>query len=144
MERALQDPDGSAPADGSLSIVDLGGRGVGAGTAVVGLWVDEWVEVVPSGTVATGVALNVDEPGAQAPQAVLLAVHPRATERWDMETLEAVLLETLDLAKLRAVDPETLAQRTDLEEVLPALYVPLNLELDTVSTDFRRATSVQR
>ena len=137
---ALPPEDGAEPPDGALSLVDAGGRGVVGTGPVTGLWVDEWVEVVPAATVATGVAVNVEQPSSQAPQAILLAVHPRSSPRWDVEALEAVLLETLDLARLRAVDPETLQQRTDLDQVLPALYFPLNLNRDTVSTDFRRAT----
>ena len=53
--------------------------------------------------------------------------------------LESILLETLDLARLRAVAPEQIAPNTDLEQVLPALCFGLNLANDTVSTDFRRA-----
>jgi hypothetical protein len=66
-------------------------------------------------------------------------VLPRGEPRWGLAVLEATLLETLELAKLRAVAPEHIAPATDLEQVLPALYFGLNLANDTVSTDFRRA-----
>ena len=48
--------------------------------------------------------------------------------------MEAILLETLELAKLRAVDQETL---TLLDQYLPALCFALNAEGDTISTNFR-------
>jgi hypothetical protein len=104
-----------------------------------GLFVDEWVEVVPNAQEITGVACNIDEPAAQPPQAVLIAVAPPQSKRWGLDLLESILLETLDLARLRAVSPEQLASFTDLEQVLPALYFGLNLHGDTVSTDFTRA-----
>ena len=53
--------------------------------------------------------------------------------------LEATVLETLELAKLRAVDPEALRGNQTLAYLLPALYFALNLSDDTVSTDFYRA-----
>jgi hypothetical protein len=34
-----------------------------------------------------------------------------------------------------------LAEETDLDQLLPALYFGLNLSADTVSTDFTRAAS---
>jgi hypothetical protein len=63
---------------------------------------------------------------------VLLAVAPELGQSWDIETLEAVLLETLELAKLRAVDPDALAE---LGHYLPALYFARNAAHDTIATD---------
>jgi hypothetical protein len=51
------------------------------------------------------------------------------------------LLETIDLAQLRAIDPQTLREEVILQRLLPALYVSTNLEGDTVSTNFSRAIS---
>jgi hypothetical protein len=44
-----------------------------------------------------------------------------------------VLLETLDLARLRAVDPDAL---DEIGHYLPALYFACNTEGHTVSADF--------
>ena len=131
-------PGAQLPA-GKLSVVAHTPDTLDAAKSIAGLCVDEWVEVVPATSRATGVAFNFDEPAVQAPQAVLLAVLPRGEARWGLDVLEATLLETLDLVKLRAVAPEQIAPNTDLEQVLPALYFGLNLSNDTVSTDFRRA-----
>ena len=49
--------------------------------------------------------------------------------------MQQVLLETLDLARIRAVDPDAL---DDVGHYLPALYFAINTAGDTVSTDFTR------
>ena len=70
-----------------------------------------------------GVAFNYDAPGARPPQSVLLAVAPPGAARWEVETIEKTLLETFELAKLRAVDPQALGGDVLLQRALPALYV---------------------
>lgn len=96
---------------------------------------------MPNTSETTAVAFHFDEPGARAPQAILLAVPPDDREVWDLATLEAILLETLELAKLRAVDPDALAGVEEVGHFLPALYSAINLKGDTVSTDFTRAAT---
>jgi len=137
---ALAVPNGERLPAGKLSLVAHTPDPLDPAKPLAGLFVDEWVELVPAVTQTTGIAFNFDEPAAQPPQAVLLAVLPRGESRWGLDVLEAILLETLDLAQLRAVAPEQIAPNTDLEQILPALYFGLNLDNDTVSTDFRRAT----
>ena len=56
---------------------------------------------------------------------------------WAVGDVVRVLLETLDLAKLRAVDAETL---DEIGHYLPALYFAFNANGDTVSTDFTKLT----
>ena len=82
----------------------------------------------------TGVAFHYDDAGAEAPQAVLLAVPPdRGAAVWTPDTLVAVLLETLELAKIRGVEVEML---DELGQLLPAVYPAWNTEGDTVETKF--------
>ena len=64
---------------------------------------------------------------------MLLAVPPVLGQPWTVADLHRVLLETLDLAKLRAVDAEALGE---LGHYLPALYFAFNADDDAVSTDF--------
>ncbi len=109
--------------------------------ALAGLVIDEWTEVVPNAGETTGVAFHFDQPGAEAPQSLLLATPPDDRERWDISLVEDILRDTLELARLRTVDARFLARETELDQVLPALYFGLNLAGDTVSTDFTRATS---
>jgi hypothetical protein len=100
---------------------------------LAGFVVDEWVQVVPSDTQTTGVAFHFDSPGAQAPQAILLAVAPDPVEtEWAFEIVEDSVLDALRLAKIRTVDPEALDQ---VGQLLPALYLPHNVAGDTASTD---------
>ena len=116
---ALPPADGASPRDGMLSFLAYMPGPVQMTAAVAGLWIDEWVEIVPQPDVTTGIAFNFDEPGAQAPQAVLLAVPADGAETWDITDVETIVLETLDLARLRAVDPED-AGRTHRSPASPA------------------------
>ena len=109
------------------------------GTAIAGLIVDEWVEVLPSPQQITGVAFHHDDPTARAPQTILLGVRPDGFPEWTLEAVEGTVLEALDLAKLRAVDPDALG---GLGHYLPATYFAFNAggpQVDTVSTDFNIA-----
>ena len=102
-----------------------------------GLLVDEWVEVVPNTRETTALAFQFDMPDACAPQSVLIAVPPVPGQDWTAETLRRVLMETLDLAKLRAVDTESLGAAA---QHLPGLYFAFNTEDHAVSTDFAAVT----
>ena len=62
-----------------------------------------------------------DAPIAQAPQSILLAVPPDTRARWDLAALESVLQETLELARLRAIDPAALAPDLDHGHLLLGL-----------------------
>jgi|CXWL01.1.fsa_nt_gi hypothetical protein len=89
-----------------------------------GLLVDEWVEVVPNKEEITGLTFHFNAPQSRAPQAILLAVAPDGAPEWDLKTLESTVVETLELAKLRAVDLSTLSERGEIDQFLPAVYLP--------------------
>ena len=108
---------------------------------MTGLLVDEWVEIVPSAHETTALAFQFDMPDACAPQSVLIAVPPVPGQEWTTETLRRVLMETLDLAKLRAVDTEALGAAS---QHLPGLYLAFNTEDHAVSTDFAPLTTTER
>ena len=138
---ALPATNGAPPSlpPGKLSLVAHLPRAFEPAEPLAGLVFDEWVELVPASEVTTGVTFNYDAPGARPPQTLLLAVAPPGQERWRVEALERILLETLELARLRAVDPQSLGGDALLQRVLPALYVTGNLAGETFSTDFTRA-----
>jgi hypothetical protein len=118
---------------GRLSlVVHAPALGAASATTTAGLMVDEWIEVVPGPDETTGLAFHFDAPGAAAPQTILLAAPPAKAAHWSLDWLEAILLETLELAKLRAVDPDLLA---DMGSLLPATWLAFNRSNDTVSTD---------
>ena len=102
-----------------------------------GLLVDEWTEVVPHRNETTGIAFRYDPPDAAPPQAILLAVPPVEDEPWTAGTLNQVLLETLDLAHLRACGP---AELEPAGHYLPAAVLAFNLDGDAVSTDLNPLT----
>ncbi|WP_254764254.1 hypothetical protein [Natrinema marinum] len=90
------------------------------GGRVAGLFVDEWVESVPAETETTGVALRYDDPGARAPQSVLLAVPPEDGD-WSIGALASIVAETFEYAKLRSVD---LGDVPEALHLLPGTYLP--------------------
>jgi hypothetical protein len=118
---------------GKLSLAVQSAAPVDVKKSLAGLLIDEWVEVVPSATETTGIALQYDQPNAAPPQTILLAVPPEVDKPWTVWSLQQVLLETLDLARIRAVDPDAL---DEVGHYLPALYFAFNIAGDTVSTDF--------
>jgi hypothetical protein len=112
---------------GALSwfVLDHGGRAALAAAGVAaGLVVDEWAEVIPSGDVVTGVALNFDAPSSRPPQAMLLALPPR-DRSWSFDNVVDTLLEGLEAAKLRAVDPDVLVA---YGHQMPAIYPPVGID----------------
>jgi hypothetical protein len=118
---------------GKLSLVVQSTAPLDTAKPLAGLLIDEWVEVVPSATETTGIALQYDQPNAAPPQTILLAVPPQTDTPWTLWSLQQVLLETLDLARIRAVDPDAL---NEVGHYLPALYFACNTAGDTVTTDF--------
>jgi hypothetical protein len=122
---------------GKLSLVVHAASTLKVDQPLCGLLVDEWVEVVPSSKETTAIAFQFNPPDACAPQSVLLAVPPVPDQPWTVASLHRVLLETLDLAKLRAVDAEALGE---IGHYLPALFFAFNTNDEVVSTDFAQLT----
>jgi hypothetical protein len=128
----LEAAPGVAIPDGCAGLVLQTPSSLDFAKPMAGLLVDEWVEIVPSRTETTGIAFQYDPPDASAPQAILLAVPPVPDEPWRIDSLNQVLLETLELARLRTVGPE---QLSEIAHYLPAIYLAFNVEADAVSTD---------
>jgi hypothetical protein len=112
---------------------------------LAGLFVDEWLEVIPSATETSALAFHFDGPNASPPQTILLAVPPDPGQaRWDLEALVETVRQTLALARIRAVDLDALATAATEHDrqrrpghFLPAVYLALNLAGATVATDFQ-------
>jgi hypothetical protein len=136
---ALPFPNEAArPVSGSLALALFAGNGPlpAANAQWSGLLLDEWTELIPNREESTALAFHYDDPGAEAPQAVLIAVPPDNAENWSLDTVIAVLRETLELAKLRAVDIDLLGV---LSQILPATFLAANSRLDTVAVKFTGA-----
>lgn len=138
---ALPIENGAEPPAGVLSLVMNRYGSPQAEEPWVGLLLTEWSELIPDSAPTTGVAFHYDTPGGEPPQCVLIAVPPTNAQTWDLKTLTATLRETLDLAKLRAVDGELLGA---LGQLTPAVYLAANAANDTISTDFGEALAADR
>src|SRR5262249_36484526 len=73
--------------------------------AVAGLVLGSWNDAVPRMGAAAGIAVHFDAADSRAPQAVLLCTAPDA---FGFELVRDTVAQTLDLARLRMVGPETL------------------------------------
>ena len=131
-------PPGESLPGGKLSIAIQSAAPLDVRKPLAGLLIDEWVEVVPSATETTAIALQYDRPSAAPPQTILIAVPPELEVPWTVWSLQQVLLETLDLARIRAVDPDAL---NEVGHYLPALYFALNIAGETISADFSKLRS---
>jgi hypothetical protein len=129
--------EGEDVAAGKLSLVVHSPAALKVDQPLCGLLIDEWVEVVPSSKETTAIAFQFNPPDACAPQSVLLAVPPVPDQPWTVASLHRVLVETLDLAKLRAVDAESLGE---IGHYMPALFFAFNTNDEVVSTDFAQLT----
>jgi hypothetical protein len=111
-----------------LSLVVLDGAAT-TGPLQAGLLLDDWTETLPTARETTGVAFNFNRPNAMAPQALLVAVAPQTRGHWTFDDLVGAAHEALELAKLRAVEPDALVGRRASErapfgnyfQLLPAI-----------------------
>ncbi|MGL1934380.1 MAG: hypothetical protein OCD01_05150 [Fibrobacterales bacterium] len=73
---------------------------------VSGIQADEWIEVLPTETHTTGIALHIDQPDAVAPQSLLLAVPPHNdAPTWSEQELLGVVHETIAMTRTRLLEP---------------------------------------
>jgi hypothetical protein len=102
-----------------------------------GLLVDEWTEVLPADNQTTGLAFHFDRPSSEPPQAWLLVVPPTPTGAWAWADIVDALHETLDAARLRAVEPDQLDD-TAWARFLPAVVTATSLHPITIGMDYGR------
>ena len=106
-----------------------------------GLLIDEWTEVIPATTKDTGLTFQFDRPDNEPPQAILVVTPATADGVWHWEDLTAALNETLDLAKLRAVEPADL-DPTPYTRLLPATVMAVTLHGISITTALAAANGV--
>jgi hypothetical protein len=126
---------GAPPSSGRASLLALspGGSALSPSDTWRGLLIDEWVEIIPNRTESTGVAFHYDNPGAEAGQAILVAVPARTGNNWLLDDLVGAVDETADLVKVRGVD----AQLLDMGQLLPAIFFSENSQSQhTASTSW--------
>jgi hypothetical protein len=118
------------PPPGRLSMAAIAMGDYPQSTSYAGLLVDDWPERIPGNSATAGLTFHYTEPQTRAPQTLLLAVCPDQRPDWNDEAIQAILGETLDLAKIRTVDLDSLQ---DVGQILPALYFPFNDQQETIS-----------
>jgi len=106
-----------------------------------GLLVDEWTETIPAKTNTTGLAFHYDRPNSEPVQSMLLATPPKFTGSWEWQDIVKTLHETLDLAKLRALEPDHMDQ-SDYVKFLPATVAATATRGTTIATNY--ATPAER
>ncbi len=97
---------GRAPV-GRLSVVMHAPLGLAPAAPLGGLLIDAWTETVPTDTRDTAMALRFNNASTRAPQVVLLGVSPDPSRPWTVDTLVAVLRDTMAFTRLR-MQPSTL------------------------------------
>ena len=89
-------------------------------TVLIGVVADEWTDKIVSEKQETYVAYNYDGPNTEAPQSLLLAVSPNDLHIWNKDTIRQVIVESLELAKIRAVSYKSLK---GIQNFLPTLLL---------------------
>ncbi len=78
-----------------------------------GIVVGEFTEVIPGKEETTGIAFHYDQPNAEAPQSILLSIPP-ANKPYSLKYFVDTVNTALELAKLRAIEPEHLNEGMDI------------------------------
>jgi hypothetical protein len=135
LEAQLDDPSVFVPSGDFLSIVSHLPAGHTTAGPQAGLLVDEWTEVIPNRIETTGIAVHYNQPNTEPPQCVLVAVSPAIDGRWEWDDLVATLIETLDRARQRGVEPDFL-RTTPYAQLLPAVLSTFtSFPFGTISTN---------
>lgn len=108
------------PVNDTTSIVYHSVEAPAFSAPMCGLMVDEWTEVIPEKEVDAGISFHFNRPNAMPPQALLLAVTPQMRGHWQWDDLMAILHETLERARVRAVQPNQLLSGETFQ-TLPAV-----------------------
>ncbi len=131
---------GNPPAPGRVAIEAIATGDPSASAKYAGLLLDEWLDRIPSQDTSAGVSFHYNEPKARAPQVLVLAICPDNRAAWDGGLVRTILEETLGLAKVRAVDLNSIQE---VGQILPALCFPFNLQATTPATRFFPASALE-
>lgn len=126
--------DGREIAPDTLSIVFTDEMTFADDAKFSGLVLGAWEEAIANATETGGLTFHFDQPSSEPPQTLLLAVAPPAPGQqghWDADLLFDILGETLDLARIRTIDPDLMETYGAL---IPAIYLTHNTGNQAVST----------
>ena len=114
---AVTRPD--ADERGRLCLLATGAKPAFADGPTAGLVLGAWTEVIPQQRRTAALGVHFDSPAARAPQAVLLCTASE-DDGYSFDLVRDLLLQTLQLARLRLVGPQ---QLDALGQYLPATYL---------------------
>ena len=117
----IEYPTTFTPAGDSVSLVLMNPQPLQTGGIQSGFVIDEWIEIIPFKEQTTGITFNYNNPNASPPQSLLLAVTPEVTNQWTWDDLVYTIIDTVELAKNRAVEPDHF-DNTYLSQVLPGVF----------------------
>lgn len=100
-----------------------------------GLMVDEWTEVIPHRNETTGLCFHYDQPNSEPPQAMLLMTPSEFTGEWHWSDLVDTLHDTLDLAQIRAIEPDHIDE-SDYARFLPATVATVTAHPVTIALNY--------
>ena len=106
-----------------------------------GVLLDEWTEVVPAREETAGMTFHYDRPGSEPPQSWLLVTPAQMGGGWHWDDVLGALEETLDLARLRAVEPAHI-DTTAYARFLPATTSAVTLYGVTIAANFATVNHV--
>ena len=87
---------------------------------LAGVVTEDWPDKIVSMEQDTHIAFHYNGPNTEAPQCLLLAVSPNDLHRWNEESIRRVILDTLELTKLRGVDYRSVKE---LRHFLPTMLL---------------------
>ena len=107
-------PDGNYYPEGCESTVLYAHEEFSLENPAFGLVIEEFSEHIPDKKMNTGLSFNFNIPNNEPPQALLLAIHPKAGQEsdffWSEDNLRDIISDTMDLYKIRMVDLEAIQE----------------------------------
>ena len=117
----IEYPTTYTPSGDSVSLILVNPQQLKVSGAQSGFVIDEWLEIIPTKEQTTGITFNYNNPNASPPQSLLLAVTPQITNQWAWDDLVYTIVDTMEMAKNRAVEPDHF-DNTYLSQVLPGVF----------------------
>ena len=103
-------------------------------TIVKGIFIDEWIDTVPSKEINTGVSFHYNAPNAEAPQALLLMLNTPNATNWEWKTLVEIFKDTLTRIKFRDSD-NALKKVENPNPVLQSIHIDLLPPINCITAD---------
>lgn len=120
----------------TLSLIQCLPQGLSTEGWQCGLRIDEWIESFPKAKEMTGISFNYDQPNSMPLQSLLLAISPEGRRHWVWSDLVRIVRDTIESAKLRAVEPDMIDKIEGLTTLLPATMAEFNTTQHAISLDY--------